>query len=424
MSVRLDGAEVSVLESDSESSVNCDWVEDIDHDWTLAVSNGEQLWIVESAGSAAPKTMVALNQTHACFCVLSDGSVQAMTLEGDSAKVYRLRMAEEPKEASYRPGRNLVGETKSADGLRAPMTHATKTAVLCGAFSSSQPREAFVAVSASPQSDPERTCQIDILKLGANENEFDLVASLPLQSITVKNPLGFGSFAEPYDAPLTAEGRVDFATGLTASNDQGAVAFQFVQGKNFMVGRPFHVVMPAKDLSQNATLGWQEAHESARRHVYIDGNAVESIFLVDHPFPAAVTLRNDIVQLIRLGEPPSAVASMMTDAEHCKSMNLFGTRSPALINSTSKNLETFKAEHRVRYALPDLRDDIVAIHGDRSSLIVVESPDALYCFKGWDDTAFVREDVESVRLDRNGYVVDTDGFVRIPVFEKTTSAPW
>lgn len=414
VSIHLDGEEVSMLKSDSESSINCDWVEDINHGWTLAVSNGEQLWIVESAGSDIPKTMVSLDQTHACFCVLSDGSVQAMTVEDDLATVHRLKMAEEPKKASCRPARNLVGGNQS---------HVTYTTVLCGIFSSSQPREAFVIVAASPQSDRDSTCQIDIFKLETKENDFELVASLPLQSITASaKPLGNAGWTFPYDEPLTAEGLASSASGLTISTDQSMVAFQFVQSKKSLLGKPFHVIMPAKDFSQNAEREWQAAHKLARGSVYVDGNAVDSISLVDHPFPAAVIQRNDLVQFIRLDEPPSVMSSMTTDAEHCKSTDLFGIRSPVLINSTSKNLETFKAEHRVCYSLPDLSGDILAIHGDRSSLIVVENPDSLFCFKGWDETAAISEEGASAGSDRNGYMVNADGHVGIPAFETTTSA--
>lgn len=408
-SIRIDGQEVSVLEPESETRVDCDWVQNFDQNWTLAISNGEQLWIVESAGGALPKTTVAFNQPHACFCLMSDGSVQTMTLEGDSVTVHRLNTGERLKETFYRPGRNLVSEHRS---------HVTTTSVLCGAFSSSIPREAFVAVAASPQSAPNRTCQIDVFRLVTDENDFELVASLPLQSITGSaNPLGIDAMAEPYDDPLTSEGGVDFATGLSVSTDQAAVAFQFVQGENFMVGKPFHVVMPADDFSQNATRGWQATHEVARRRIHIDGNAVTSIALVDNPFPAAVVHRNEVVQFIRLGEPPSSAASMTTDSKHCTPTSLLGIRSPVLLNATSESLETFKGEHRVCYSLPVLPKDVLAIHGGRSSLIVIESPDSLFCFEGWSESATIDNEGASERADQNGYVVDVEGLVRIPAFE-------
>ena len=399
VSIRIEGQEVVSLDIGSDSAVECDWIAREDNEWTLAISNGERLWVTESAGESLPKTEIAFAESHYCFCVSTDGTVKVLTFEDADATVHRLKSNQEPESLSFQPGRNLVGEHQS---------HATKTTVLCGAFASSGSREAYVAVAASPQSDSDRACQIDVFELATKEDEFELLASLPLQSIDANtNTLGDGAFAEPYDDPLTAEGRVDFATGLSVSMNQGAVAFQFVQGENFMVGKPFHVVMPAEDFSQDLSRTWKKTHENARQRIYLGASAVESIFLVNDPFPAGVVHRNGLVRFIKLAKSPSVVASYTADSENCELARIRDNQSPVLMNSSSKTLAAFKREHRVRYVVPDLRDDVVAVHTGGSHLVVVESLDSLFCFS------------RSGESDDAGYIVDIDGKVTVPAFQKT-----
>ena len=411
VSIQIDGQEVAELDTESESDVECDLIEREDDKWTLGISNGERLWIVQSDDSGSSKSELAFGKSHHCFCVSADGILKVLTMDDSAATVHRIKADGEIVSESFRPGRNLVSERES---------HTTKTIVLCGTFSSTGSRDAYVAVAAYPQSDPERACQIDVFELGPNENDFALVASLPLQSITSANALGVGTMAEPYDEPLTGEGRVDFATGLSVSTNENAVAFQFVQGQNFMVGKPFHVVMPAEDFSQNASRTWQESHESARRRLYLGTSAVDAILLVDHPFPAAVVHQNDLARFIKLEQSPSVVASLTTDAQHCELASLLDNQTPVLMNSTSKTLEAFKADHRVRYALPDLdlSDGELAIHAGRTSLIVVESPDSLFCFKRWVEFGSSASEDSLFDLDGTGYIVDVDGRVTIPSFKE------
>jgi hypothetical protein len=399
VSIRIEDQEVVSLDTDSESTVECDWISREDDEWTLAISNGEKLWIIESAGDALPKNELVFTKSHHCFCVSTDGIVKVLTFEDAEATVHRLKFNGAAESISFRPGRNLVGEHQS---------HVTKTTVLCGAFAAAGLQEAYVVVVASPQSDLDHACQIDVFELGKKEGEFSLLASLPLQSIEASTDrFGDGALAEPYDEPLTAEGRVDFATGLSVLNNHGTVAFQFVQGENFMVGKPFHVVLPAEDFSQDSSRTWKKTHENASQRIYLGAGAVESIFLVNSPFPAGVVHRNGLVRFITLAESPSVVASFTADSENCELACMPGNQSPVLMNSSSKILAAFTGEHRARYAVPDLHDDVVALHAGGSKLIVVESADSLFCFR------------QSSESDGAGYNIDIDGNVTVPAFQKT-----